>query len=256
MSIALPQEQRVSWVYETIAEDYRKSRRLPFRQHIEEYTLLTLTGSFAGKSVLDLACGEGTYSRIAKRAGATRVVGVDLSETMIGFARQEEARAPLGIEYLVRDVCELGRVGEFDLVLASYLLNYARTEEHLRQMCTVIAANLRPGGRFIAMNNNPEQTAETFEQVRRYGFTKRVQQPSLQEGSPITIIIVVEGREIQFENYYLSFSAHERALRSVGFKEVRWQPLLLSPEGAKANGAAFWRDFLDCQPIIALEATG
>jgi toxoflavin synthase len=43
-------------------------------------------------SVLDLACGEGFYTRLLRQTGAGRVVGVDLSAGMIALARQEEAR--------------------------------------------------------------------------------------------------------------------------------------------------------------------
>jgi toxoflavin synthase len=245
----------MSSVYDTIAEDFKRSRMLPFRRHVEAYTYLTMIGPLTGKAVLDLACGEGAYSREARRLGAARVIGVDQSEAMIALARQEEARVPLGVEYMVEDVTRLGRIGEFDLVIASYLLNYARTRAQLDEMCAAIAANLRSGGRFVTINNNPEQAIETFDRLSKYGFTKRASTSSLREGSPITITMLLEGREIAFENYYLSIECHERALRSAGFHAVRWQPPLLGPEAAREDGEEFWRDFLDCRPIIALEAT-
>ena len=43
--------------YDRIAEKYRDSKLLPFRDYIESYTLFKLAGNLAGKSVLDLACG-------------------------------------------------------------------------------------------------------------------------------------------------------------------------------------------------------
>jgi SAM-dependent methyltransferase len=245
----------MSSVYDVIAEDYKKSRALPFRHHVEAYTYLAVIGTFAGKAVLDLACGEGTYARLAKRSGAARVLGVDLSAAMIELARQEEAREPLGIEYVVEDVARLGHVGDFDLVIASFLLNYARTSQQLQEMCAVIAANLRPGGRFVTLNNNSEQAIDTYEKLRKYGYVKSVQTPSLSEGSPITITIRVEGREFSFDNYYLSLECHERALRSAGFQTVRWHALRLAPEGAQEYGEEFWGDLLDCKPIIVIEAT-
>lgn len=245
----------MSSAYDVFAEDYKKSRALPCRRYIEEHTYLSVIGPFAGKAVLDLACGEGIYARIAKRAGAARVLGVDISAAMIELARQEEAREPLGIEYVVEDVARLGQVGDFDLVIASFLLNYAQTSQQLQAMCAVIAANLRPGGRFITLNNNPEQAIDTYERLKKYGFYKSTQAISLDEGTPITITIRVEGREFSFENYYLSPECHERALRSAGFQTIRWHALRLSPEGAQAYGEEFWRDFLDTKPVLVLEAT-
>jgi toxoflavin synthase len=244
----------MSAVFDSIAADYKKTRMLPFRQYVESYTYLSTIGDLTGKTVLDLACGDGIYSREFKRAGAARVVGVDVSASMIALARQEEASAPLGIEYLIEDVWELGRIGEFDLVVASYLLNYSRTSEQLHELCAVISANLLSGGRFVAINNNPEQAIETFETIKKYGFSKRLPTPPLRDGSAITIQFEVDGREFAFENYYLSIECHERALRSAGFQAIRWQPLVLSPEGAREQGEEFWRELLDCQPVIIIEA--
>jgi len=47
-------------------------------------TLMAAMPSLAGRSVLDLACGTGRYSRIAAQAGAARIVGADSSAAMLG----------------------------------------------------------------------------------------------------------------------------------------------------------------------------
>ena len=44
--------------YDTIAERYRDSKRLPFRRAIERYTVFQLLGDLRGQTVLDLACGD------------------------------------------------------------------------------------------------------------------------------------------------------------------------------------------------------
>jgi len=48
------------------------------------------------------------------------------------------------------------------LVVTAYLLNYARTKEQLLDMCRAIADNLKSGGRFVSINNNPDQPSESF----------------------------------------------------------------------------------------------
>ena len=63
--------------YDDIAEQYKRSKLVPWRFYIEQFSLLELIGDLAGKDVLDLACGEGYYTRLLKRNGAARVVGVD-----------------------------------------------------------------------------------------------------------------------------------------------------------------------------------
>ena len=89
--------------YDLIAEQYKRSKVTPWRTYIEQYTLLELLGDVRGKSILDLACGEGYYSRIFKRQGASRVLGVDLSSKMIDLARASERESQLGVEYVVGD---------------------------------------------------------------------------------------------------------------------------------------------------------
>src|SRR5947209_8532847 len=103
--------------YDAIAERYRRAKQQPWRSFIESFTLLGLAGDLTGRAVVDLACGEGFYTRLLRQQGAASVVGVDLSEGMIGLARDEEARHPLGIEYLVGDGKDLHLPAMFDLAV-------------------------------------------------------------------------------------------------------------------------------------------
>lgn len=68
--------------YDPIAEQYGRSKYQPWRTYIETFTLMNLIGDPTGKAVVDLACGEGFYSRMIRKRGAARVLGVDLSEGM------------------------------------------------------------------------------------------------------------------------------------------------------------------------------
>lgn len=141
--------------YAPIAEQYRQSKYQPWRTHIETFTLMGLTGDLSGERVVDLACGEGFYTRLIRQQGAAEVVGVDLSKRMIELAREQEVEQRLGIEYVIGDVRELELKGEYDLAVAAYLLNYARDRGELGAMCDVIARCLRPEGRFVTVNSSP-----------------------------------------------------------------------------------------------------
>jgi len=215
--------------YNAIAEQYKRSKLTPWRRYIEEYTMFDILGNICGLSVLDLACGEGFYSRLFRLRGAARVVGLDLSERMIDLARATESEHPLDIEYIVDDAQTFRTAERFDLVAASYLLNYSQTEEQLRAMCETIAEALRPGGIFVTVNNNPSQSPGRFEATRPYGFTKRAGE--LRPGAPITYTLFLDGDEsFSFDNYYLSVAAHERALESAGLDGIEWVQPRLSPE--------------------------
>lgn len=65
--------------YDPIAEQYKRSKEAPWRTHVECFTLLETIGPLEGLSVLDVACGEGFYTRLLRHRGAARMAGVDLS---------------------------------------------------------------------------------------------------------------------------------------------------------------------------------
>nr|VFK17525.1 MAG: Ubiquinone/menaquinone biosynthesis C-methylase UbiE [Candidatus Kentron sp. LPFa]VFK32418.1 MAG: Ubiquinone/menaquinone biosynthesis C-methylase UbiE [Candidatus Kentron sp. LPFa] len=240
-------------VYDSIAQQYKNTNELPFCQYIEEYTYLPLLGDLSGKSILDLGCGEGRYTRKIKKKGAAQVVGVDISGKMIELARQEEKKKPLGIDYIVRDICELGEIDRFDMVVGSYFLNHAKTREELLKMCQSIYINLKPGGRFVTINNNSEQSPDSYSKTKKYGYTKSIS-GSLYEGAPITVTLTAaEGQEVSVVDYYLSNATHDSVFRSVGFKEIHWHPLSVSPEGIQELGQEYWQDFLDCETDVCIE---
>ncbi len=125
--------------YDPIAEQYQRSKQQPWRTFIEAFTLMELVGDPTGMAVLDVACGEGFYSRQIRRRGAAKVVGVDLSAGMVELARKQESAHGLGIEYVQGDARALEMVGQFDIVVAAYLLNYAQDRAELAAMCGGIA---------------------------------------------------------------------------------------------------------------------
>jgi len=246
-----PKTQTMNAYFDKIARQYQKSKTLPFRQYIEWYSYSNLLDDVSGKSVLDLACGDGFYSRRIKDKGAGRVVGVDISSRMIEIARNITAEASVQIDYRVGDVLKKQKYGSFDLVVASYLLNYAQTKEQLRDMCRTIAINLKPGGRFVSINNNPGQPTSTYAACRKYGFIKTLSGP-LKEGAVITYEFYREGQKFRIDNYYLSRKVHETAFKRAGLKDFRWKKIEVDPAGIGKFGHDFWQDFIAYEPIIGI----
>jgi ubiquinone/menaquinone biosynthesis C-methylase UbiE len=244
--------QAMTTNYDPITEQYKRSKQQPWRSHIEGFSLMALIGDPTGKSVLDLACGEGFYTRMVRQRGAAKVTGVDLSAGMIDLARkQEEAHQP-GIEYLVGDARHLELPEKYDLVVAAYLLNYAHNPAELETMCCGIAHCLKPGARFVTVNSNPALDFSRAPSYRKYGFETSVAGP-LQEGAAINWTFHLEDGSFEIENYYLDLGIHEQALRSAGFREIRWHGPRLSPDGEVSHGMEFWKSFLDHPPITLLE---
>lgn len=238
--------------YDAIAGEYQAAKLQPWRTHVERHTLLKLTGDVRGARTLDLACGEGYYTRLLRRLGAEPIVGVDLSPGMIDLARAQEAAELLGIRYLVADARAVAERPPADLVFAAYLLNYARNHAELLAMCEAIARNLARGGRFVTVNNNPDDTPDNFETGRIYGYSKRLDGP-LEEGAPIVWRFHLPDREIEVTNFQLSVATMERALVAAGLRDIRWHRPEVSPEGVRQSGAEHWAPFLERPPIVFLE---
>ena len=238
--------------YDPIAEQYKRSKQQPWRTYVECFTLLELAGDLRGMAVLDVACGEGFYTRILRQRGAARVTGVDLSQGMIDLARSQEAQHPLGIDYKVSDARELPGTGEFDLTFAAYLLNYARTRAELQAMCDGLARSLQPGGRFVTVNCNPALHFPTAPSYRQYGFETSVV-GAWQEGAPIKWTFYLSDGSFAIENYHLDVTSHEEAFRRAGFRAVRWHAPRLSPQGLECHGQEFWSSLLAHPPMAFLE---
>ena len=236
--------------YNKIAKEYQASKLQPWRKHVESYTLLKLIGDLSNKNVLDLACGEGFYTRQLKLRGANHVEGVDISKAMIELAIQAEDQNPLGINYHVQDVLNLELNKTFDLITASYLLNYAKTPEEMIQFAKVISNHLSPNGRFVTINSNPNYRGNK-ENLLKYGFTRESE--NYLEGAEIVFrFYQADGNCIEVVNYHLDSITHDIALKQAGLFNIQWHDIELSPEGKEESGEDHWHSILISQPIIGL----
>lgn len=170
--------------YDDIAAEYGENKNNPIKQYSELPTFLSHLGDIRGKTVLDVACGDGDYTRRLKRLGAAKVIGVDISARMIARAKAREQENPLGIAYQVNDIAELDPLGLFDLVTAVYLFPYAPTKHALAKMAQAIAHNLKPGGRLLAITTNPAVAQTDLTDLEKYGTRLELAQP-LHDGAAV-----------------------------------------------------------------------
>ncbi|MFF4223823.1 class I SAM-dependent methyltransferase [Streptomyces abikoensis] len=238
--------------YDGIGEAFEGFKSLPLTRYGEVPSLLGMVGDVSGRSVLDLACGTGFYSREFKRRGATDVLGVDISEAMIAAARDIERRDPLGVRYEVGDVAELRPVGRrFDVAVAVQCLNYAEDIAAMKRMCRNIHRSLVPDGEFFVLAQKPDYRFDS-PSLDKYGFRceptgeetetgPRERVTALLDPQPISIVTTAPRREV-----------YEECLRATGFGGIEWIPLQISEAGIRQFGEAFWADLLAHPPLEML----
>ena len=114
---------------------------------------VTLPSLQPGQHVLDLACGTGLVSLLAKKAVGDEgsVTGIDVSEGMMALAKEKAEQEGLDIKWLHHDIadlesCEGLREGGYDLITCcSALVLLEDPASAVRQWTTL----LKLGGRFI-----------------------------------------------------------------------------------------------------------
>ena len=241
--------------YQGHAGEYQTAKRQPWRTYLEQPSALALLGDLNGLSALDLGCGEGHYTRLLKQLGASQVLGVDLSSDMIELARQQERSHPLGIDYRVCDAGALKLQTKADLVFAGYLFNHARDRDELRAQFSTVSGLLRPGGRLVALNNNPDDPPSNFDAGRPYGYSKSINGP-LVEGAAIHYRFALEdGGVFELTDYYISREVMQTLMEDCGLQQVRWPQPVLAAEGIEAMGADYWSAIMSTPPFCLIEAT-
>ena len=99
-----------------------------------------------------MACGDGYYTRLLKRAGASDATGVDVSAEMVRRAEELEKRDPLGCAYRQSEVAAFRPQEPVDVIVAVYSLGYSRTAEQLCRFCQAChdAPPPRGGGSWVS----------------------------------------------------------------------------------------------------------
>lgn len=118
-------------------------------------TIRSILPDLQGKKVADLGCGYGWFCRSAREQGAAQVLGMDLSEKMLGKAK--EMTDDPAITYRQQDLEALQLpAASFDLVYSSLTLHYI---EDLGKLFATVYQALVNGGEFIFTAEHPIYTA-------------------------------------------------------------------------------------------------
>lgn len=122
---------------------------IPYEEWCRYLTDLLKEQGIEDGLVLDLGCGTGTLTRLLADYGYD-MIGVDLSDEMLGIAMEQEAENPKGILYLLQDMREFELYGTVKAVVSICdSMNYMMEYEDLVQVLRLANNYLDPGGVFI-----------------------------------------------------------------------------------------------------------
>jgi SAM-dependent methyltransferase len=223
------------------------ARMALYHRHCQDPVIFRALGDVRGKSLLDLACGDGFYTRrFRAECGADPVVGVDLSPKQIERAQAIERRAPLGIEYRVGDVTRLELDRRFEVATAIHLLHYLENAGEMESALRTIHGLLGDRGYFVTMIANPEFDLaghDADDSRTKFGYYFSLAEP----GNGGLMRFHPGGFEKERE-LTIEFRRWERGFidaiaTGIGFSP-EWREPFISAEGLATHGAGFFGNYL------------
>jgi ubiquinone/menaquinone biosynthesis C-methylase UbiE len=101
--------------------------------------------------ILDLGCGFGWFCRYAHESGASRVLGIDVSERMLARAREMNSASTIVYKHANLEHLDLPE-GAFDVAFSSLALHYV---EDLGALLANVYRALHTGGRLVVSMEHP-----------------------------------------------------------------------------------------------------
>ena len=132
-----------------------RSDEINFNDVIENPIITAMLPDLKDKKILDIGCGMGQHAVQYSKAGAESVLGIDISEKMLGFARANNSAD--NITYLRLAFEELEQIDDrFDVITSSLAFDYS---EDFGMLLKKIYALLEDGGYLVFSMSHPISTA-------------------------------------------------------------------------------------------------
>ena len=132
-----------------------RNNKINFNDCIETPILLAMIPEVNGKRVLDIGCGMGQHAKQYSDMGAESVLGIDISEKMLEYAKEHfHAKNITYRQMALEDICQIDE--QFDLITSSLAFDYA---EDLDKLMKNIYGLLKYGAHFVFSMSHPMATA-------------------------------------------------------------------------------------------------
>ena len=145
-----------SW--DRLSDDYQAAHKIPtkyihYGPHCPTEDDLRLLGDVTGKNVIELGCGGGQCSIAFAKRGAS-VIGVDLSEKQLSYARKLASSENVDVKFIKAEIEDLSAIpdGSQDVAFSAYAFQYVK---NLKVGLDEVYSILKSGGVFVFSLDHP-----------------------------------------------------------------------------------------------------
>ena len=145
------------------AERMRSGKNIA-HEYLEKPAMYGKLPDLTGLDVLCIGCGTGEECHYLKSLGARRVVGIDISEGLIEYAKKSYPE----LEFKIMDMEHLDFTTEsFDFVYSSLVMHYI---DSWKSVLGAISKVLKRGGRFLFSTHHPAKWGAEKTRIGKGGF--------------------------------------------------------------------------------------
>ncbi|MDQ0233251.1 class I SAM-dependent methyltransferase [Metabacillus malikii] len=142
---------------DTFFKSYTSLRKtgVTYNDFVEQPAIKSAISTLNGKTVLDLGCGNGQFSKYCVDNGAVKVTAVDISMNMIEQAKHENKHDK--IDYICTPIEDYEvKNQKFDLIVSSLMIHYV---EDYTELIEKVESLLNKNGEFIFSTEHPIVTS-------------------------------------------------------------------------------------------------
>ena len=200
-------------------------------------------------SVLELACGTGSFALALQTLGPYRYRATDRSPEMIAVARRKAQAADVHVDFAVEDFTRFRTDRRYDVAILLYdSVNYLLDEADVEALLRCTRAALKPGGVFLFDQSTPTNSINNeayfedrggqdgFHYVRRSWYDRASMLHTTR------LDLEVGGRRFQEEHVQRAYTlaAMRRLLAETGFAEEAAYDGLGTAPASEASERVHW----------------
>ncbi len=137
--------------YKERAEEYENIYLKPERQEDLKNAIKILPDIFAGKSVLEVACGTGYWTeKISGKAAS--VYATDINDTVLEIARQKKY-AGSNVTFGLADIFNMPKKNKYESLFGGFIWSHIKLQD-IDRFLEAVHQLVLPGGDIVFMDNN------------------------------------------------------------------------------------------------------